>query len=136
MTIDETLPKRSLTLHIALWAAQVLLSAVFLLAGFTKLTTPMPELVAMMPWAGDASHVFVRFVGMVDLAGGLGLILPTLTRIWPRVTVFAAAGCIALLICAFSLHAYRGEYEILWVNAVMIAMSGFIIWGREWKQHL
>ncbi|KAA2235894.1 DoxX family protein [Salinarimonas soli] len=118
-------------LRIALWVAQGLVAAMFVMSGFMKLATPITELAAMMPWAGQVSPAFVRFIGVVDLAGGIGILLPALTRIQPRLTVLAALGCAVLQVLAFAFHAYRGEFEVLPVNVVLLALSAFVFWGRS-----
>lgn len=115
---------------IGLWAAQIVGGVFFCFAGFTKLTTPIPELSAMMPWTGAYSEHFVRFIALVDLAGGLGLLLPSLTRIQPNLTVLAALGCIVLQLLAMGLHASRGEFMVLPLNVFLLGISAFIWWGR------
>ena len=87
----------------------------------------------MMPWAGEYSATFVRFIGVVDIAGGLGLLLPSLTRIMPRLTVIAAAACVLLQVLAIGFHAMRGEFEVLPLNAVYIALALIVLWGRGRK---
>ena len=119
--------------NIGIWVAQVLGAALFIMSGVMKTTTPIPELSAMMPWAGEYSVGFVRFIGMVDLAGGLGLLLPSLTRIMPRLTVIAAACCVVLQVLAIGFHAMRGEFEVLPLNAVYIAVALIVLWGRGLK---
>lgn len=119
--------------NIAIWVAQVLGAGLFIMSGVMKLTTPIPELSAMMPWAGEYSAGFVRFIGLVDLAGGIGLILPSLTRIIPRLTVIAAACCVVLQVLAIGFHATRGELEVLPLNAVYIALALIVLWGRGRK---
>ena len=99
-TFETPAPGRAL--RIGLWAAQIVLAAVFVSAGFVKLTTPIPQLAAMMPFAGEYSETFVRSVALVDLAGGIGILLPALTRILPRLTVLAALGCSVLQVFAFA----------------------------------
>jgi len=69
--------------NIGIWVAQVLGAGLFIMSGMMKTMTPIPELSAMMPWAGEYSATFVRFIGVIDIAGGLGLLLPSLTRILP-----------------------------------------------------
>lgn len=119
--------------NIGIWAAQVIGAALFIMSGVMKLFTPIPELAAMMPWAGEYSETFVRFIGVVDIAGGLGLLLPSLTRIMPRLTVIAAAACVLLQILAISFHAVRGEFEVLPLNVVYIACALIVLWGRGRK---
>jgi uncharacterized membrane protein YphA (DoxX/SURF4 family) len=120
-------------LRVALWIAQGIVAVVFCLSGFTKLATPIADLAAMMPWAGQVPPGFVRFIGLVDFAGGIGILLPALTRVQPRLTVIAALGCAVLQVLAFGFHAYRGEFSVLPVNIVLLALSTFIFWGRSKK---
>lgn len=120
-------------LRIALWLAQAVVAALFCMSGVMKLTTPIPELSAMMPWTGQLPAGFVRFIGLVDLAGGIGILLPALTRIQPRLTVLAALGCVALQILAMSFHAYRGEFSVLPLNVMLLVLSAFILRGRATK---
>ena len=120
-------------LRIGLWLAQGIVAVAFIASGVMKLTTPINELSAMMPWAGQVSPAFVRFIGLVDLAGGIGIFLPALTRIQPRLTVLAALGCVLLQVLAFGFHASRGEFAVLPVNLVLLALSAFVLWGRSKK---
>jgi len=73
---------------VTLWTIQVLLALVFLLAGSMKLILPIEMLIAQMPLPG----LFVRFIGIAEVAGALGLILPGLTRIQRGLTPLAACG--------------------------------------------
>ena len=75
-------------------------------------------------------EIALRLIGVVDLSAGLGLLLPTITRIAPRLTVWAAAGSIALQVCAMAFHFIRGEYPVILMNVVIIALSAFVLWGR------
>lgn len=126
-------PRPGRGLRIGLWAAQVLIAVVFTGAGFVKLSTPIAQLSATMPWTGQYPEGFVRFMGMVDLAGGLGILLPSLTRIVPRLTVLAALGCVALQVCALVFHLSRGEAMVTPLNVVLLALSLFVLWGRGKK---
>ena len=119
--------------NIGIWVAQVLGAGLFIMSGMMKTMTPIPELSAMMPWAGEYSASFVRFIDVVDIAGGLGLLLSSLTRILPRLTVIAAAACVLLQILAIGFHAMRGEFEVLPLNAVYIALALIVLWGRGRK---
>jgi uncharacterized membrane protein YphA (DoxX/SURF4 family) len=72
-------PSRSL--HISLWVGQALLSLVFVGTGLWKLLTPVPNLAAMIPWAGQVPQAFLQATAVIDLCGGVGVLLPALTRI-------------------------------------------------------
>ncbi|GJE60765.1 DoxX family protein [Methylobacterium sp. J-078] len=117
-------------LRIGLWIAQGLVALVFVLAGLTKLTTPIPDLSAMMPWTGQFPEAFVRLIGIVDIAGGLGIILPAATRILPRLTVVTALCCVVLQLLAMAFHVSRGEIPVLPLNLVLLTLSAFVLWGR------
>ncbi|WP_439407779.1 DoxX family protein [Bradyrhizobium sp. DASA03076] len=130
-TFETATPGRAL--RIGLWAAQILIAFAFVGAGLVKLTTPIPQLAAMMPWAGQYSETFVRSIALVDLAGGIGILLPALTRILPRLTVLAALGCSVLQVIALAFHLSRGEAEVTPLNIVLLALSLFVLWGRNSK---
>ena len=129
-TFTTAAPAKSRTLSVALWGAQGVLAAAFVAAGATKLFTPADQLAAMIPWTGEYGAL-VPFTGVVDLAGGLGILLPSLTRILPRLTVLAALSLIVLQVLAGLFHLSRGEVDVLPMNIVFIALAGFVLWGRE-----
>ncbi|MGJ4968075.1 MULTISPECIES: DoxX family protein [unclassified Bradyrhizobium] len=132
-TTDLSPLQPPLALRIGLWVAQTLLFALFCFAGVTKVFTPIEELAQMMPWTGEYSVAFVRTIGLIDLAGGLGILLPSLTRIMPRVTVLAAIGCATLQVFAFAFHISRGEAAVTPLNILLLALSLFVLWGRNGK---
>jgi putative oxidoreductase len=120
-------------LGVSLWIAQVLLAAFYGLTGILKLTLPISRLAAMFHWPDMYGEAFTRFLGVCELAGALGLLLPAATRIYPRLTSLAAAGLVLLQICAISYHVSRHEFERLPLNIVLIATAAFILWGR-WRK--
>jgi DoxX-like family len=130
-TFETPTPGRAL--RIGLWTAQILIAFAFIGAGLVTLTPPIPQLAAMMPWAGQYSETFVRSIALVDLAGGIGIILPALMRILPRLTVLAALGCSVLQVFALVFHLSRGEAEVTPLNVVLLALSLFVLWGRNSK---
>ncbi|KPY39801.1 DoxX family protein [Pseudomonas syringae] len=133
MTSDVLNPTASRPLRGGIWVAQILLAALFLVSAYMKLATPIAELAKMMPWTGELSETFVRFIGFVDLAGGLGLLLPSLTRILPRLGVLAALCCTVLQVFAIVFHVSRGEASVIPLNIVMLSLSLFVLWGRARK---
>nr|WP_315394562.1 DoxX family protein [uncultured Duganella sp.] len=126
----STLPAPGKYLSAGLWAAQTLVALVFIASGLTKLLTPIAQLVAMMAWTGEYPLAFVRGIGLVDIAGGLGILLPSLTRILPRLTVLAALCSVVLQVLAIGFHASRGEFEALPLNFVLLPLCLFVLWGR------
>ena len=92
--------RRRTRLHVGLWVAQGLLAAAFGVAGLTHATRPIAEMAKMAPWTGALPEGLVRFIGVVELAGALGLVLPALTRIRPALTAWAATGLATVMALA------------------------------------
>ena len=130
-TQDVTIERTSIGLSIGLWVVQGLLFVVFTGTAVWKVATPVADLAAMIPWAGQVPRAFLYFTAVVDLAGGLGILLPSLTRIKPRLTLLAALGCAALQICAIVFHVSRGEAANTPFNFLLVALSVFVFWGRR-----
>ena len=95
-----------------------------------KFFMPVDQLAAMWVWPGDVPVWFLRLMGIIDFAGGVGVLLPALTRIQPRLTVLAALGCALLQIAAMIFHLSRGEAPAVPLNVILLALSAFILWGR------
>lgn len=115
----------------ALWVVQAVLFATFVGAGVWKLATPIPALAAKIPWAGQVSPAFLYTTAIVDLAGGAGVLLPSLTRVAPWLTPLAALGCVALQLCAIVFHVARGEAANTPFNFLLVALAAFVVWGRR-----
>jgi uncharacterized membrane protein YphA (DoxX/SURF4 family) len=123
--------KTGQALTIALWTCQILLFLLFAGTGIWKLTTPIPSLAAKFPWMGDVSPAFLRLTAVFDLLGGIGVLLPTLTRVKPGLAVLAALGCALLQISAIGFHLKRGEAANTPFNFVLVALALFVVWGRR-----
>ena len=115
----------------ALWIVQAVLAALFAGTGVWKLVTPVAKLGAVFPWMGQVSPAFLRATAVLDLLGGVGVLLPTLLRIQPGLTVWAALGCAALQASAIVFHIRRGEAKNTPFNFVLVALSLFVAWGRH-----
>ena len=125
--------KPSKALHISLWVAQVLLAIMFLMAGFMKLAQPIEELSKSLPWTAQVPEALVRFIGLAELLGALGLILPSLLRIKPFLTPWAAAGIAVIMVLAAIFHISRGENAAIGMNLIMALLAAFVAWGRTKK---
>jgi len=120
-------------LHITLWVLQVLLGALFLTTGLMKLAAPIAQLATSLPWVTDVPVALVRFIGLAELAGSLGLLLPSLTRIRPNLTPLAALGLVAVMVLAIPFHLTRGEAMMLPLDLILAALASVIFWGRSRK---
>lgn len=131
-----TAAPRSRALHAGLWIVQILLAGAFAAAGFMKATTPLADLVQMLPWVATTPAFLVRFIGVAELAGAVGLILPALTRIKPSLTAVAAAALVLVMLLASLFHISRGELGALPVNTVLAGLAAFVAWGRSTRARI
>ncbi len=117
---------------IALWIAQVLLAGMYGMAGGMK--TFQPDGVRKNPqmtWAHDKQDGYIRFVGVSELLGALGVILPILTGILVWLTPLAAVGLSIIQVLAiFMVHLPKKEYQVIPMNVVLLALSIFVAYGR------
>lgn len=118
-------------MKIVLWILQALLGAAFIMAGFTKAIQPIDQLGPMMPWVNDSPVWLVRFVGISEIAGGLGLILPWLTGIQKSLTPLAGWGLALVMALAAALHISRGEYGGLLPTFVLGGLAAFVAYSRN-----
>src|SRR5262245_59652536 len=100
--MKTTTPKKGL--HYTLWAVQVLLALLFLFAGGMKLILPIAEMTKEISLPGW----FLRFIGVAEVLGGIGLVLPCLLRIRPSLTPLAAAGLAIIMVGGTDLTASTG----------------------------
>jgi uncharacterized membrane protein YphA (DoxX/SURF4 family) len=119
-------------MKVALWILQVLLAAVFLLAGGMKLTLPISDLAQQMQFVETVPAWLVRFIGIAEIIGAVGLIAPALLRIKPWLTPLAATGLGTVMAMAAGLHLARQEYMDIGVTGLFFGLLAFVAWGR-WK---
>ena len=112
----------------ALWTVQGLLALIFLFAGGMKLVLPLEKLTEQLPLPG----LFVRFIGVAELLGAIGLILPGLLRIRPGLTPLAAAGLVIIMIGATVLTLAGGDVALALIPLVVGLLSAFVAYGR-WR---
>lgn len=128
MTTTTVRPARALDL--TLWTLQILFVLLYAGTAVWKLATPPEELADMIPWAGDVPWSFLAATALVDLAGGLGVLLPSLTRIAPWLAPVAAGGLAALQASAVVFHLVRGEAADTPFNVVLLVLALVVMWGR------
>lgn len=116
-------------MNIALWVVQVILAGMFLMAGVMK-GFQYDRAKTSLPWVTDVQRSLVTFIGISELLGGLGLILPAVTRILPWLTPVAALGIAIIMILAAIFHATRREPQGIVFNIVLLILAGFVAYGR------
>lgn len=117
-------------MNVFLWIVQAVLAAMFALAGAMKSTQPKDKLAEKLPWAADFSPATVRFIGIVEFAAALGLILPAATGIAPVLTPLAATGLAVVMLLAAITHARRKETSAIAFNTVLLVLAALVAWGR------
>jgi len=119
--------------NIALWIIQVVLALLFLFAGGTKLVLPMDTLTSMgSPNQIHLPGLFIRFIGVCEVLGALGLILPGLLRIRRGLTPLAAAGLVIILIGATVLTFAGDGLAAALSPFVFGLLAAFVAYGR-WR---
>lgn len=117
-------------MNLALWIVQIILAVLFAAIGVLKVSRPKDRLAPMMPWVADFSPATVRFVGAVELLAAVGLIGPAVTGVATMLVPAAAVGLAVTMLLAAIVHVRRGEASAFVVNLVLLALAGFVAWGR------
>ena len=112
-----------------LWVLQWVFGLYFIGVGINHFVVPagLPE---MLSWMYDLSETQHTVVGTAEILGGLGLILPSLTKVMPRLTVASALGLIVVMIGAIVFHLPREEFLSIVTNVFNIVVLGYIAYGR------
>ena len=114
-----------------LWILQFLLGIYFFAVGVMHFIVP-PGLPAMMAWMYELTSTLHKISGAAEILGGLGLILPSVTKIQPRLTPLASVGLALVMVGALVWHVQRGEFPNIGINVGNIVMLAFLAYGR-WK---
>jgi hypothetical protein len=115
-------------MNVALWIVQVLLAALFVFAGGMKLVMPMDKLTGPI----NFPEWFLRFIGVAELLGGLGLVLPGLLRTRPGLTPLAAAGLVIIMIGATVVTLMTMDVTAALMPLVVGLLAVFVAYGR-WR---
>lgn len=117
-------------MNIALWIVQGLLAVIFLMAGFMKVSQSKEKMAERVAWVEDFSLNTIRAIGIAEIFGALGLILPAATGILPWLTPVAAIGLVLTMIGAAITHARRGENSMIGMNVMLLLLAAFVAFGR------
>lgn len=113
--------------NVLLWVIQGLLAALFLFAGATKLMMPVEALTSQSTLPG----AFLRFIGVVEVLGAIGLILPAATGIRRELTPLAAAGLVIIMLGATGLTIADGNVAPALIPLVVGILSAFVAYKRS-----
>jgi uncharacterized membrane protein len=117
-------------MNVTVWVLQVLVASAFLLAGVIKTTQPRQKLAASMGWVEDFSDSGVRTIGVLEILGGVGLLLPAVTGVATVLVPLAAVGLALLMVLAAATHRRRGELPMIGINAVLLLLAVVVAWAR------
>ncbi|HEU5430088.1 MAG TPA: DoxX family protein [Thermomicrobiales bacterium] len=112
----------------ALWVVQGVLAVAFLLAGAMKLVTPSDVLAASMPVALPV--LFVKFIGLCEVLGAFGLILPGVFKIRIGLTPLAAVGLVIIMVGATVINAATLGVAMALPTLVLGLLAAFVAYGR------
>ena len=114
-------------MNVVLWILQALLALVFLAHGLMLLMPP-PEVAAQMN--AMLPRWFSLFLGVAEVAAGIGLVVPGVTRIKPALVPAAAVGVVIVMVGATILHVMRNEMSSAGITAVLLVMAIVVAHGR------
>ena len=115
--------------EVVLWIISGLLAVAFLMAGAMKAMQPKAKLAENMAWVEDFSDNQIKGIGILEILGALGLILPVLTGIAPILTPLAAIGLVLTMIGAAATHIRRGENQMIIPNIVLGLLAAVAAFG-------
>jgi uncharacterized membrane protein YphA (DoxX/SURF4 family) len=115
----------------ALWIVQILLAGLFLTTGITKLTQPRLRMAeGPMRWAADVTDRQFRAIGVLEILGAMGLILPSALGIAPKLLPLAAIGLALTMVGAIATHVRYKEVERMAVPVVALGLALFVAVGH------
>jgi uncharacterized membrane protein YphA (DoxX/SURF4 family) len=112
-----------------LWIVQIVLGLAFVVAGYNH-AFRFEQIKSRMKWVNNVPRGLRIFIGICEILGGIGVILPALTGILPWLTPLAAAGLAIIMLLAAGFHLIRREYPNIVFNLVLFAMAAFVAYGR------
>ncbi|GAA4575095.1 DoxX family protein [Planotetraspora kaengkrachanensis] len=117
-------------MNIVLWVLQSILALLYLFAGIKKTFQSRAALAPQMGWVEDLSDGQVKLIGVLELLGAIGLILPAALDIAPILTPLAATGLALVQVGAIPVHLRRSETKLVPFNVILLVLAAIIAWGR------
>ncbi len=116
-------------MNIALWALQALTALAFGGHGILLLSRPR-RMAEQVPWVSALPVPFVRVLGVLEILGAIGVVLPAATGVLPSLTVAAAGGLVAMMLLAIVFHVTRREWPNIGLNIVLGLLAFAVAYGR------
>jgi hypothetical protein len=115
--------------NIALWVLQALTALAFGGHGFLMISGP-GRMAERVPWVGSLPSLVVRLLGLLEILGAIGVVVPAATGVLPSLTVAAAGGLVAMMLLAMLFHVTRREWPNIGLNFVLGALAFAVAYGR------
>ena len=121
-------------MNIVLWIVQIILALLFLFSGSVKFVMSAEDMRKAAPTAIQLPDLFVKFIGACEILGGLGLVLPGLTKIRRGLTPLAAAGLLIIMIGAVVVSIMGMGISAGIVPFIVAVLCAFVAYGRrDWR---
>jgi hypothetical protein len=118
-------------MNLALWIVASLLAAIFAVSGLSKQVVSKDKLVQSgQEWAQDFSPISIRLIGVAEVLGAVGVILPAVVHVGAVLIPLAAIGLGLVMVGASVVNARRKDVALIGVNLVLLALAIFVAWGR------
>ena len=117
-------------MNLAIWIVQGLLAFAFIAAGAMKVFAyeKYKAMAEKKNAATSLSRGLITFIGMAEIAGSLGVVLPMATNIAPWLSAWAAIGLAIIMLLAIGFHVRR--HESVAVPVILFLLAGFVVFGR------
>ena len=113
-----------------IWILQIVLAAMFLMAGAMKVMQPKEKLHEKMGWVEDFDGWHVKVLGELEVLAAIGLILPGVLNFAPGLTAWAALGLAVMMIGAAITHGRRKEWPYVAMNLMLGILAAIVAWAR------
>ncbi|MFI8526330.1 DoxX family protein [Promicromonospora sukumoe] len=120
-------------MNIALWTVAGLLALAYVVGGGVKMVLSKEKIFASGPaaaWVEDFRPGTIRAIGVLEVLGGLGLVLPALLGVATDLVPLAALGLAMIMVGAAVTRLSRGEYRLMLLDLTYLVLAGFVAWGR------
>ena len=113
---------------VAYWVVAGLLAVFYLYAGGMKIVQSREQLRPMMGWVDTVPMRLVRTIGVLEVLGAVGLVLPPLTGVAVGLALAAAVGLVLIQVGGMTLHLHRGEARLIGLNVVLLIAAAAAVW--------
>ena len=130
--------KTFLTRQLLNIVSKTVVVSIFFIVGLIELNLPLDKMVNYLPWVDGHPLWFTRILGVVDILGASGILIPSIFGKMPNILKWTAVGCASKQCVAILYHSLYGVPGVIPVNLILLSFSLIIIWGavhsRDWSK--